>query len=274
MKKFVLTFTLIMLASYARAYDAKIGGIYYDLIPKAKIAEVVAGDNKYKGQVIIPSAVEHEGATYNVTSIAAATFEGCSELTSVILPKEVREIRTDTFKDCYNLESVLLPDELQRIGDRAFMYCYNLKVCLLPDSVDSVGIYVFQECRSLVSSNIPRKLSVVPEGMFSNCHSLIYITIPETVVSIGNNSFFECSSLEYATLHVPESAIEAYRSASPWKDFGKIVGIEGTDINAIRCHDSIREGYYTLDGCRLTAPQKGINIIRQSDGTTRKAIVK
>lgn len=75
MKKYVLTFTLILMASFAKAYDIEINGIYYDVVPKAKIAEVVAGDNKYKGQVIIPSAVEHEGATYNVTSIAAATFE-------------------------------------------------------------------------------------------------------------------------------------------------------------------------------------------------------
>ena len=31
---------------------------------------------------------------------------------------------------------------------------------------------------------------------------------------------------------------------------------------------------YNLDGRKLTYPQKGINIIRQSDGTTRKVIVK
>jgi hypothetical protein len=31
---------------------------------------------------------------------------------------------------------------------------------------------------------------------------------------------------------------------------------------------------YNLDGRKLTYPQKGINIIRQSDGTSRKVIVK
>ena len=99
--------------------------------------------------------------------------------------------------------------------------------------------------------------------------------IPPVTLPEGNEyTIFRDSYVEYATLHVPESAIEAYSSVYPWKDFGKIVAIEGTDINAIRCNDSIREGYYTLDGCRLTAPTKGINIIRQSDGTTRKAIVK
>ena len=31
---------------------------------------------------------------------------------------------------------------------------------------------------------------------------------------------------------------------------------------------------YSLDGRKLSAPQKGINILRMSDGTTRKVIVK
>ena len=31
---------------------------------------------------------------------------------------------------------------------------------------------------------------------------------------------------------------------------------------------------YTIDGVRLSAPAKGINIIRYSDGTTKKVIVK
>ena len=31
---------------------------------------------------------------------------------------------------------------------------------------------------------------------------------------------------------------------------------------------------YSLNGCKLSAPQKGINIIRMSDGTTRKVLVK
>lgn len=32
-----------------RAYDAKINGIYYNLITKTKIAKVTSGDTKYTG---------------------------------------------------------------------------------------------------------------------------------------------------------------------------------------------------------------------------------
>ena len=74
MKKFVLTFTLIMLASYARAYDTKIGGIYYDLITKAKMAVVAPGDEKYTGEITIPETVEYDGITYTVTSVKDHSF--------------------------------------------------------------------------------------------------------------------------------------------------------------------------------------------------------
>lgn len=156
MKKIVLMFISALMASAVNAYDARIDGIYYNLVPKAKIAEVVAGEEKYSGHVVIPSTVEYEGITYNVSSVNAA-FKECPELTSVAFPKGIKEIKPDTFKECLNLETVSLPEDLQTLGERAFYFCFNLKECRLPESVDSVGIYVFQECHSLTSTNIPEK---------------------------------------------------------------------------------------------------------------------
>ncbi len=41
--------------------------------------------------------------------------------------------------------------------------------------------------------------------------------------------------------------------------------------NSVEVHEVAR---YTLDGKRLSAPQKGINIVRMSDGSTRKVVVE
>ena len=32
--------------------------------------------------------------------------------------------------------------------------------------------------------------------------------------------------------------------------------------------------YYSLDGKKLSAPQKGINVVKMSDGTSKKVLVK
>ena len=47
MKHLVIAFLLALLPMVAEAYDVKIDGIYYNLVRKAKIAEVVAGDEPY-----------------------------------------------------------------------------------------------------------------------------------------------------------------------------------------------------------------------------------
>ena len=47
----------------------------------------------------------------------------------------------------------------------------------------------------------------------------------ETPPSLDSNVFYNVYP-EYSTLHVPESAIDSYRTADQWKDFGKIVTLE------------------------------------------------
>lgn len=51
---------------------------------------------------------------------------------------------------------------------------------------------------------------------------------------------------------------------------------EGGDVDGIKNADTDKaaSAFYTIDGTRLTAPQKGLNIIRMSNGTTRKVMIK
>ncbi|WP_295431857.1 DUF5074 domain-containing protein [uncultured Prevotella sp.] len=49
---------------------------------------------------------------------------------------------------------------------------------------------------------------------------------------------------------------------------------EATDIDAVEGVKAEGTGRYTLDGKMLNAPQRGINIIRMSDGTIKKVIVR
>ena len=46
-----------------------------------------------------------------------------------------------------------------------------------------------------------------------------------------------------------------------------IIGVNGETV-------ATAQQYYTLDGKQLSAPQKGLNIVKMSDGTSRKVVVK
>ena len=50
---------------------------------------------------------------------------------------------------------------------------------------------------------------------------------------------------------------------------------EPTGINNVENASDIYEvARYTVDGKRIAAPQKGVNIVRMSDGSTRNVVVK
>ena len=71
-----------------------------------------------------------------------------------------------------------------------------------------------------------------------------------------------------STLYVPAAALEAYKAAAQWKDFGTILPIEGNEdiIDGVDSPEALQDKgtntpYYTLDGKPTANPtRKGIYI--------------
>ena len=95
-KRFTALMTTLILSVFfsisASADDVGVDGIYYNLIPKAKIAEVTKGDNKYEGDSTIPSSIKVNDTDYSVTSIENSAFDFCYSLTSITIPNSVTTI--------------------------------------------------------------------------------------------------------------------------------------------------------------------------------------
>ncbi len=56
--------------------------------------------------------------------------------------------------------------------------------------------------------------------------------------------------------------------------YGKATDIQGLSAGESTQGKTAPEGYYSINGQRLAAPQKGINIVKMSDGTVKKVLVK
>ena len=113
MKKYFLLLTLLYLSLSARAHDAKVDGIFYNLDADNKTATVTfQGDNydsynnEYSGDVVIPETVTYNGITYSVTSLGWACFTYCSSLTSITIPNSVTSLGHRCFKDCDRLTAM------------------------------------------------------------------------------------------------------------------------------------------------------------------------
>lgn len=59
----------------------------------------------------------------SVTKIGGYAFAGCTGLTSMTIPESVTEIHQGTFVNCTGLTSVTIPDSVARMEDHAFFGC-------------------------------------------------------------------------------------------------------------------------------------------------------
>ena len=78
MNKFFLLLTLLCLSLSARAHDAEVDGIFYNLDADNKTATVTKTYlyYEYSGDVVIPETVTYNGITYSVTSLGDYCFNG------------------------------------------------------------------------------------------------------------------------------------------------------------------------------------------------------
>jgi hypothetical protein len=119
----------------------------------------------------------------------------------------------------------------------------------------------------------------IEDGAFGACNNLTNVYCYAEQAPKTNNAFTS-SNYTNATLHVPVTAIEAYKNTEQWKDFGDIVALTEDDpkptgiIATTTGQQPTNVEYYDMSGRRINQSQQGLNIIKMSDGTIKKVVVK
>ena len=213
----LLTIAFLMVGAQAFAYDAKIGGIYYNFIDSEATVtfyshiNATSNRNAYIGDVAIPGTVVYHGISYKVTSIGEGAFCGCQSLNSVSIPEGVTSIGENVFGGCTSLKTITIPEGVTTIGRCAFDGCSSLESISIPESVNSIGQGAFSYCSSLKSLIIPEGVESIGSSFCFNCTSLMSITLPKSLKSIGTYAFCQCSKL--TTIILPEGLLSIGESA-------------------------------------------------------------
>ena len=160
------------------------------------------------------------------------------------------------------------------IGSYMFYIPYNtVNPCAiskinLPNSVTGIKEGAFKNCTSLTNINIPNSVTSIGEQAFYNCDNLksVYMNA-STPPSVGDQAFHNISDL---TIYIPRGSYTAYW-LSYWGNYN-LVEYDPTDIQGVTtsAHNGA-EKYFSIDGRPLPGPCKGVNIIQDTDGKTRKA---
>ena len=229
-----------------------------------------------------------------ITSIGSYAFYGCSGLTSLTLPDGITEIVNDAFSGCSGLTSLTLPDGITKIGNHAFSCCSGLTSLNLPAGITKISDGAFQYCSGLTSLTLPAGITEISDGTFWGCNGLTSLTLPAGITWIGDYAFYWCRELTsiyvYAkkvpeidsnafeefdakkcTLYVPMGTRDDYCASDFGKYFENIVEFEATGIDKTTTSTDVEEvGRYSVNGQRLSAPTKGLNIVKYSDGSVKK----
>lgn len=198
----------------------------------------------------------------SVTSIGAWAFASCAKLESVTLGTNLKTISDDAFFNCTSLKALTIPSSVTEISywgiisgcsalesikveagntvydsrnncDAIIETASNTLIAgcqntLIPNDVTSIRYGAFNGQTNLTSIVIPANVKDIESRVFAKCTNLKTVTcMAESLPTMGTSVFDEVP-LASATLYVPESALEAYKAADLWKDFGTILPIGDT----------------------------------------------
>lgn len=232
-------------------------------------------------------------------------FSNCKNVEYIHISSNVESIDNYIFNFNDKLKEVIIDDSENplALGSNGFYvrnswYCFGSelleKIYWGRDLNSGYDLFVFDNVKEiyvgdLVTSTIGSRLhnygalekitigKGLPEVPKLSGYSHLTSLILNSEVPQKANGFSNAQYL-YLNVYVPKGSLAAYQSADVWKNFWNLQEMETTDINNV-CFSSndqsVKESkYFDATGREINSVHKGLNIIKMSDGTTRKVIIK
>ena len=182
---------------------------------------VVSGDD-VTGDVEISGTVEIDGQAYQVTGIGENAFQDNTGITSVTIPDGITTIGANAFEGCSNLMTISIGKGVTNIGEKAFA---------------NIG----------TPTNAPKRAE--GEGLLVKCYAE---SVPKTAADA-----FEGSPISSGTLLVEDNSVMDYYAATPWGQFGTVMGFNGTTSIKLLVNDmgGGPVSIFSLNGNKLAETQ-------------------
>ena len=184
-------------------------------------------------------------------------------------PSADNEIGVKMFYRCEPLKKVILPENTTIISGNAFQYS-GLTEVVIPNTVKTIRQYAFANT-NLKEVVLSASLTDLGDKVFDNCAKLTTVVFTGTTVpaNIPGELFNKCPKL--TKIVVPAEALEAYTAALQGKKPETAIV---TGVKTVTLSNDVKEvARFDLQGRRLSAPTKGVNVVRYSNGTTVKVLV-
>lgn len=220
-----------------------VGGVLYNEDQSELLLYPIAREDK---SFIVPQSVG---------GIAEQAFMGAKNLTHITLSNSITNIQSKTFAES-GLTEIVIPAEVTSISSEAFMSCNALTTVTFKGGPSGIGEKAFFGTRlSTVTFNV---MNAVPE--------------------LGNQAFRTLS--KQTVFFVPADKVEPFKTRLAEKSAAatgryEVKPLTTSSIEGLQQEDTAAEvSRYNAAGQRISAPVRGLNIVKMANGKTVKTIVR
>lgn len=138
--------------------------------------------------------IENNPTFYTIFEKELSDFKRYVELVNVTLHVPNGKIPARYFEGCSNLASIKIIGEVKEIGSKAFKGCTNLSTIDMAFTGTLIESEVFSSCIKLTNLSKFHKVTNIESGAFRECHALTKLEF-NTINSLGERSFEDCTNL-------------------------------------------------------------------------------
>lgn len=219
-----------------------------------------------------------DGVLYDKERTTLLFYPTGSTATTIQIPAETAGIEANAFAYAKNLKSIVLPEGLTVIGASAFAYSGLTHITSLASGL-SIKEQAFAGCVDLVSVNFKGAVSGIDEKAFYGAKKLAVVHFAGTGIPLFGKSVFTPIRTQLS-IYVSAEVITKFKDALVKNSvvLGSrydVLDITTSDIKtANQLYNVSESARYDLNGNRLSAPAKGINILKLSNGKVIKRVEK
>ena len=143
-----------------------------------------------------------DGVFFNNTSLTSITlpkglknfwdnaFNSCTLLNNIVMPSTVVGIYNKVFYGCTSLTNVTLNEGCTTLGDHVFKNC-PLTSLTFPSTLSSISEFAFEGTKLKTVDLSNTQITRLPKGCFYNCQQLNDIKLPIALTDIGECAFYK-----------------------------------------------------------------------------------
>ena len=218
------------------------------------------------------------GVLYNEDQSELLLYPIAREDKSFIVPQSVGGIAEQAFAGAKNLTHITLSESITNIQSKTFAGS-GLTEIVIPAEVTSIGSEAFMGCNALTSVTFKGGPSGIGEKAFFGTRlSTVTFNVMNAAPELGKQAFYLART--QTTFFVPADKVETFKNAllaasavSPSRF--EVKPLTTSSIEGLQQEDTAAEvSRYNAAGQRISAPVRGLNIVKMANGKAVKTVVR